>query len=182
MKLTQTSIPDVVILEPTVFGDARGFFIESYNKLLLEKNLGYPIDFVQDNHSLSAEKGTIRGLHFQTAPMAQLKLVRVVAGAILDVVVDIRKNSPTLGKWVAQELTAANKKQLLIPRGFAHAFCTLEPNTEVLYKTDNYYSRAHDRGILWNDPALNIAWPTASPILSEKDKTLPLFSKIELME
>ncbi|TDF96217.1 dTDP-4-dehydrorhamnose 3,5-epimerase [Paenibacillus piri] len=179
MKILPTEIKDVVIIEPSVFGDNRGFFMESYNSASF-KQAGIDYNFIQDNHSLSAEPGVLRGLHYQLNPKAQTKLVRVAAGAIYDVVVDIRKNSPTFGQWGGVILSAANKRQLLVPIGFAHGFCTLVPNTEVLYKVDEYYSSEHDRGIAWNDPALGIDWPTTTPILSEKDTKHPLLKDADM--
>jgi dTDP-4-dehydrorhamnose 3,5-epimerase len=179
MKVTETSLPGVLLIEPKVFGDHRGFFMECYNKKLFA-DYGLEFDFTQDNHSLSQQAGTIRGLHFQLNPKAQTKLVRVTRGAIYDVVVDIRKGSPTFGKWQGFILSADNKRQLLVPKGFAHGFCTLVENTEVQYKVDEYYSPEHDRGILWNDPALGIDWPTANPILSDKDTKHPLLADAEI--
>lgn len=152
--------------------------MESYNQDTLLKH-GIDTVFIQDNHSLSAMEGTLRGLHYQLAPKAQTKLVRVTAGAVFDVVVDLRKGSPTYGQWESFMLSAANKLQLLVPKGFAHGFCTLQPNTEVQYKVDCYYSPAHDRGISWSDPFLNIAWPAEQPVLSERDKHHPLFHVAE---
>ncbi|MED0676152.1 dTDP-4-dehydrorhamnose 3,5-epimerase [Aneurinibacillus thermoaerophilus] len=179
MQRIETKFQDVVLLEPKVFGDGRGFFMESYNKAVLEV-LGIHIDFVQDNQSLSREAGVLRGLHYQLNPKAQTKLVRVLTGAIYDVVVDIRKNSPTFGQWEAFILSEENKRQLLVPKGFAHGFCTLVPNTQVFYKVDEYYSPEHDRGIAWDDAALNIPWPTSEPILSEKDKCHPVLAEAEI--
>lgn len=176
MQITKTKFDGVYIIEPDIFGDHRGFFMESYNQKKW-RELGIRYEFVQDNHSLSAQVGTIRGLHYQLNPKAQSKLVRVVAGAIYDVVVDIRKNSSTFGEWIGVTLSAENKHQLLVPKGFAHGFCTIEPHTEVLYKVDEYYSPEHDRGILWNDPAIGIEWPTQIPILSEKDQNHPVLAK-----
>lgn len=169
-----TAIPDVTIITPKRIGDHRGFFAETYNRQRFA-DAGIRIEFVQDNHSLSASAGTVRGLHFQSEPFAQAKLVRVVRGRILDVVVDIRRSSPTYGKHVAVELSAENGRQLFIPTGFAHGFCTLEPNSEIEYKVSAYYSAAHDHGVLWNDPALGIAWPidTGKAILSDKDRSHP---------
>ena len=179
MKLIQTAIPGVVVLEPEVFGDRRGFFMESYNARRF-RELGIDVTFVQDNHSLSVEAGVIRGLHYQLPPKAQTKLVRVVAGAIYDVAVDLRRGSPTFGKWTGVILSSANQRQLLVPKGFAHGFCTLVPNTEVLYKVDEYYAPELDRGIRWNDPALGIDWPVAEPILSDRDRGHPLLEEAEL--
>src|SRR3954471_6373326 len=158
MQCILTEIPDVKVLLPKKFGDARGFFSETYSRKLLQECAGIDRDFVQDNHSLSAEAGVVRGLHYQLAPMAQDKLVRVVRGAILDVAVDIRKGSPTFGKHVSAVISAANWRQILVPIGFAHGFVTLEENTEVIYKVTNYYSPQHERGIRWNDPQLGIDW------------------------
>ncbi|WP_314590269.1 dTDP-4-dehydrorhamnose 3,5-epimerase [Paenibacillus terrigena] len=179
MNVIDTKLQGVRIIEPAVHGDHRGFFMESYNS---EKFREYDMDylFMQDNHSLSVEKGVIRGLHYQLNPKAQTKLVRCVAGAIYDVVVDIRRKSPTFGEWIGVHLSAENKRQLLVPQGFAHAFCTTEPNTEVLYKVDELYSPEHDRGILWNDPALGIDWPTDQPILSDKDTKHPLLRDADI--
>lgn len=172
MKLINTTFEDAFILEPNIFGDHRGFFMESYNAKMFEE-FGLSYAFIQDNHSLSVEAGTLRGLHYQLDPYAQTKLVRVVRGAIYDVIVDIRKDSPTYGQWQGYIITEENKRQLLVPRGFAHGFCTLVKKTEVLYKVDNFYSAQHDRGIQWNDPQLNIDWPVKEPILSEKDSMHP---------
>ncbi|OCT11118.1 dTDP-4-dehydrorhamnose 3,5-epimerase [Paenibacillus pectinilyticus] len=179
MKITTTALKGLVMIEPDVHADHRGFFMESYHAAKLAA-LGISISFVQDNHSLSEEVGVLRGLHYQLNPHAQTKLVRVIAGAIYDVAVDIRPSSPTFGKWVGVTLSAANKQQLLVPQGFAHGFCTLEPRTQVQYKVDSYYSPAHDRGILWSDPAIGITWPTSSPILSVKDEKHPLLQDAEV--
>jgi dTDP-4-dehydrorhamnose 3,5-epimerase len=174
MQVEETAIPAVKIVTPKKHGDARGFFSEVYSLDAFEK-AGLPLTFVQDNHSYSAAKGVLRGLHFQTPPFAQDKLVRVARGAILDVAVDIRRSSPTFGKHVAVELSAENWRQLLIPIGFAHAFITLMPDVEVLYKTTAPYSAAHDRGIAWDDPAIGIVWPSppGGPVLSDKDRKWP---------
>ncbi|MCG7408983.1 dTDP-4-dehydrorhamnose 3,5-epimerase [Paenibacillus sp. ACRRX] len=179
MKVTHTTLNDVWILEPTVHVDDRGFFMESYHSSRLH-DLGIDITFVQDNHSLSVVQGTLRGLHYQLAPKAQTKLVRVLVGEIWDVAVDIRPHSSQFGQWTGVKLSAENKLQLLIPAGFAHGFCTLTPYAEVLYKVDNYYSPELDRGIRWNDSTLNIPWPSSSPILSDKDERLPLLVDAEL--
>ncbi|UOE55158.1 dTDP-4-dehydrorhamnose 3,5-epimerase [Cytobacillus oceanisediminis] len=176
MKKIKTNLPGVFLLEPVVFGDHRGFFMESYNSSVF-KELGITSEFIQDNHSLSQPSGTLRGLHYQLEPKAQTKLVRVTRGAIYDVILDIRKGSPTYGKWQGFILTSENKRQLLVPKGFAHGFCTLVENTEVQYKVDELYSAAHDRGIAWNDPFLSIDWPTANPILSEKDQNHPILTE-----
>jgi dTDP-4-dehydrorhamnose 3,5-epimerase len=174
MTFTRTSIPDVIIIEPTVHGDARGYFVETFRADKLESFLGYKINFCQDNESKSS-KGVLRGLHYQLSPFAQTKLVRVIQGRVLDVAVDIRKSSPTFGQYVAVELSAENKKQLLVPRGFAHGFVVLEDNTIFAYKVDNYYSPQCDRGIAFNDPSLNIDWILNYDELnlSTKDKTQP---------
>ncbi len=172
-------IPDLVLVTPARFGDDRGFFSETYNDLAFAE-LGIAARFVQDNHSLSRNKGVVRGLHFQAPPHAQGKLVRVVRGSILDVAVDIRQGSPTFGKHVLVELSAANWRQLWVPVGFAHAFCTLEEDTEVIYKVTDYYAPECDAGIIWNDPDLGIAWPVsaAQALLSAKDTTLPRLADI----
>ena len=157
MQFIRTAIPDVVIIEPKVHGDSRGYFVETFRQDKLEEFLGYKINFCQDNESKSS-KGVLRGLHYQLPPHAQTKLVRVISGRVLDVAVDIRKNSPTFGKYVAVELSGENKKQLLIPRGFAHGFVVLEDDTVFAYKVDNYYSPQCDRGIAFDDKNLNIDW------------------------
>ncbi|MBV1703275.1 MAG: dTDP-4-dehydrorhamnose 3,5-epimerase [Hyphomicrobiales bacterium] len=169
-----TAIPAVKIVTPRKFGDARGFFSEVHNRHALAAE-GVDLDFVQDNQSYSAEMGTLRGLHFQSPPMAQDKLIRCLRGAILDVAVDIRTGSPTYGRHVAVELSADNWRQLLVPKGFLHGFLTLTPDVEVLYKVTAHYSAAHDMGVAWDDPDLAIAWPKLDrpPILSDKDAKLP---------
>lgn len=179
MKIIETGLDGVLILEPKVFGDSRGYFSETWNAGTLQK-LGIEIDFVQDNQSLSSVPGTIRGLHYQLPPAPQTKLVRVITGAIYDVAVDIRRGSPTFGKWVGAILTSDNHRQLLIPQGFAHGFCTLVPNTVVTYKVDAYYNADKDRGILWNDPTIGIDWPVSEPMLSEKDKQHPVLADAEV--
>ncbi|GBG08145.1 dTDP-4-dehydrorhamnose 3,5-epimerase [Paenibacillus agaridevorans] len=180
MKLINTELDGVIIIEPTVHGDHRGWFMETYSDSRL-KALGIDITFVQDNHSFSASKGTLRGLHYQLNPKAQSKLVRCTRGSIFDVAVDIRKGSSTFGQWFGVELTEENKKQLFIPQGFAHGFMTLTDDVEVQYKVDEGYSQAHDRGIRWNDLAINIQWPeSALPILSEKDEKAPLLEEAEV--
>ncbi|MDO8297955.1 MAG: dTDP-4-dehydrorhamnose 3,5-epimerase [Caulobacter sp.] len=172
MQIDDFSIQGLKLITPKKFCDDRGFFSETYNRRLLEER-GIAYDFVQDNQSLSRETGTVRGLHFQTPPRDQVKLVRVVRGSILDVAVDVRVGSPTYGQHVAVELSAENWKQLLIPVGFAHGFCTLEPDTEIAYKVTDYYSAECDGGILWNDAALGIDWPgVAGSQLSSKDAAL----------
>lgn len=175
MNVINTHIPDVLILEPKVFGDERGFFFESFNQKSFEQAIGRHVEFVQDNHSCSS-KGVLRGLHYQLAPYAQAKLVRCLRGSIYDVAVDIRENSPTFGKWVGVELSASNKKQIWIPEGFAHGFIALEDNSEILYKTNNYYSKECERAIIWNDEHLNIEWPLEPNTISEKDFQAPTFS------
>ena len=174
MEILTTEIPGVLLLKATRFDDDRGFFSETFRSSWLEDE-GLSLEFVQDNHSLSAGVGTVRGLHFQIPPFAQDKLIRVVRGAILDVAVDIRRGSPTYGGHVAAELSAANWRQLLVPRGFAHGFCTLEADTEVFYKVTDFYAPDHDMGLLWNDPALGIPWPVSSDaaVLSDKDRQHP---------
>jgi len=178
VKFIKTNLVDAYIFEPDVFGDHRGFFMETYNARLFKEN-GFSFDFIQDNHALSGEAGTIRGLHYQLDPYAQTKLLRVTKGAVYDVIVDIRTGSPTYGKWEGFILSEDNKRQLLVPKGFAHGYCTLVQNTEVQYKVDNYYSPEHDRGISWDDPQLNIPWPTSNPILSEKDKRHPHLTDVD---
>lgn len=174
MIVDETELPGVKVVSPTKHGDARGFFSEVYNRSAWE-SAGLRFDFVQDNHSFSAAIGTLRGLHFQIPPFAQDKLIRVGRGRIVDVAVDIRRSSPTFGTYVTVELSAANWRQLLVPIGFAHGFVTLEPDTEVLYKTTAGYSPAHDRGIAWNDPDIGIPWPlpNTGPMLSAKDRGWP---------
>jgi len=179
MNVTPLKLTDAFVLEPVVHGDHRGFFMESYNDLLFKQH-GITYNFIQDNQSLSAEAGVLRGLHYQLNPKAQTKLIRVLTGAIYDVIVDIRKSSPTFGRWVGVILSEHNHRQLLVPKGFAHGFCTLVPNTQVLYKVDEYYSPENDRGILWNDPALGIDWPTSNPTLSDKDQRHPLLKDAEM--
>jgi dTDP-4-dehydrorhamnose 3,5-epimerase len=179
MIVTKTSLDGVLMLSPKKHGDHRGFFSETYNKKTLAE-AGIDLDFVQDNHSLSVEVGVVRGLHFQSPPYSQCKLIRVVKGKILDVAVDLRRSSPTFKQHVAVELSEEAWNQLLVPVGFAHGFVTLAPNTEVVYKVTNYYSQAHDLGVRWNDPSLNIPWPVTddTAILSPKDKALPLVDQV----
>ena len=174
MKFTRTDIPDVVIIEPKVHGDERGYFVETFRADKLEAFLGYKINFCQDNESKSS-RGVLRGLHYQLHPAAQTKLVRVIKGRVLDVAVDIRKGSPTFGKHVSVELSQENKKQLLVPRGFAHGFVVLEDDTIFAYKVDNFYSPENDRGIAFDDEALGIDWkvPQEEFLLSQKDKLQP---------
>ena len=174
MQFTKTNIPDIIIIEPKVHGDKRGYFMETFKKDTLEEFLGYKIEFCQDNESKSS-KGVLRGLHYQLPPFAQTKLVRVIKGRVLDIAVDIRVGSPTFGKHIAIELNEQNKKQLLIPRGFAHGFIVLSDEAIFSYKVDNYYNPKHDRGILFNDKDLNINWklPDNEIQLSSKDKIQP---------
>lgn len=170
MLVIRTAIPDVLVIEPKVFGDDRGFFFESFNAGRFKEMTGLDVGFVQDNHSKS-QKNVLRGLHYQIAPKAQGKLVRVVAGAVFDVAVDLRKDSKTYGHWTGELLSAENKRQLWIPPGLAHGFLTLTETAEFLYKTTDYYSPEHECCIAWNDPEIGIAWPlTAEPVLSGKDK------------
>lgn len=179
MKIIPMEIEGVYLIEPIVHQDSRGFFMESYNEqIFIEKGLHYK--FIQDNHALSREAGVIRGLHYQLAPKAQTKLIRATAGAIYDVVVDIREGSDTFGKWIGVILSEENKRQLLIPKGFAHGYCTLTTNTQVIYKVDEFYSPEHDRGIAWNDINLSIDWPVSNPILSAKDKNHPELVNAEI--
>jgi len=180
MQFTRTKIEDVIIIEPTVHGDERGYFVETFRQDKLEEFLGYKINFCQDNESKSS-RGVLRGLHYQLAPTAQTKLVRVIQGKVLDVAVDIRKGSPTFGKYVAVELTSENKHQLLVPRGFAHGFVVLEDDTIFAYKVDNYYSPENDRGIAFDDESLGIEWQIAHNELnlSAKDKVQPKLSETD---
>lgn len=173
MKVTKTALHDVYVIEPKIFGDHRGWFMENYSKIKLAE-AGVDCNFVQDNQSFSAYKGTLRGLHFQLNPKAQAKIVRCIKGAILDVAVDIRRGSPLYKKWVAVELTAENKKQVFIPKGFAHGFLTLTDDVEVLYKADEYYAPECDRNILYNDPEIGVEWGSGEFILSDKDRKAPL--------
>jgi dTDP-4-dehydrorhamnose 3,5-epimerase len=185
LKATRLAIPDVILLEPARHRDHRGFFSETYSKRALS-DAGIGVDFVQDNHSLSRERGVVRGLHFQTAPTPQDKLVRVPRGAVFDVAVDLRHGSPTFGKWVGAILSGENWHQLFVPKGFAHGFCTLEPDSELLYKVSDYYAPECDRGVAWDDPDIGIDWPIKpeEAVLSEKDakqprlKALPAYFKI----
>lgn len=170
MKLVKTKLNGVYIIEPQVFGDERGWFMETYSKIKIPE---ITCDFIQDNHSYSKEKGTLRGIHFQNGEYAQAKLVRAVRGTVLDVVVDLRKGSPTYKEWIAVELSAENKKQLFIPRGFGHGFLTLTNDVEFVYKADNYYNHENDRSIRFDDPDIGIDWGINNPILSDKDKIAP---------
>lgn len=171
-------IAGLILVEPKKFGDHRGFFSETYNRARLAA-AGFDAEFIQDNHALSGEAGTLRGVHFQSPPFAQDKLVRVVRGRILDVAVDIRKGSPTFGDHAAVELSAENWRQLLVPAGFGHGYLTLEPGTEVIYKVTAPYAPDNDHGFLWSDPALGIDWGIAAPILSDKDRALPVLAAID---
>ena len=177
MKFTLQSIADVVLIEPTVHGDDRGYFVETFRQDLFEEALGYQVNFVQDNEYKST-KGVLRGLHYQLPPYAQAKLVRVIEGSVLDVAVDIRKSSPTFGQHVSVELTAANKRQLFVPHGFAHGFVVLSDSATFAYKVDNYYAPEYDRGIVFDDAKLGIDWQLPIEVLqlSDRDKTHPLLS------
>lgn len=177
MNVIETKIPGVLIIEPDVHGDHRGYFMETYSKKKYEE-IGIDVEFVQDNMSFSAQKGTLRGLHWQNAPMAQSKLVSCTKGTVIDVAVDIRKGSPTYKQWVSVELSAESKRQFFIPQGFAHGFLTLSDDVEFRYKVDNFYSKEHDRGIRYDDPTIGVDWGGLlngiEPVLSEKDKNGPL--------
>ena len=173
MNIIKTNLNDVLILEPKIFGDERGWFMESWSDRML-KDAGIDISFVQDNHSFSAVKGTLRGLHYQLNPMCQAKLIRCTRGELWDVAVDIRKGSPQYGQWTGVHLSAENKRQVLVPRGFAHGFITLTDDVEVQYKADNYYAPECDGNIRWNDPDIGIEWPIEPVILSPKDAAAPL--------
>ena len=183
MKFTSLSVPDVVLIEPKVFGDSRGFFLESFKQDLFNEATGTHYEFIQDNHSRSS-KGVLRGLHYQLPPYAQGKLVRVITGAVFDVAVDIRRSSPTFGKWVGAELTAENHKQLWIPPGFAHGFVVLSETADFVYKTTAYYAPQTDRGVLWNDAEIGIKWPELDiPFsLSDKDQKQPGLAAAEVFE
>jgi dTDP-4-dehydrorhamnose 3,5-epimerase len=179
MRVVPTAIPDVKLVVPARHGDARGFFSETWNRRDFEA-AGLVADWVQDNHARSRDRGVLRGLHFQVGAAAQTKLVRVTRGSIFDVAVDLRRSSPTFGRFVTVTLSAEEWNQLYVPRGFAHGYCTLEPDTEVVYKVDAYYAPALDRGVLWNDPDLAVPWPVsgAEALLSEKDRKLPHLSAL----
>lgn len=174
MKVTQTVIADVLVIEPRVFGDARGFFFESFHQRAFDDAVGHPVTFVQDNHSRSS-KGVLRGLHYQQAPHAQGKLVRVVRGAVFDVAVDIRRTSPTYGRWAGMELSEENHRQMWIPPGLAHGFLVLSDSADFLYKTTDYYAPELEGAVRWDDPTLGIAWPLSgtAPIVSAKDAAAP---------
>lgn len=177
MNIVRTAIPDLLILEPQVFGDARGFFLESWSQRRFDAAVGHPVNFVQDNHSRSA-RGVLRGLHFQLPPHAQGKLVRVVQGCVFDVAVDIRRSSPTFGRWVGVELSADNHRQFWIPPGFAHGFTVLSDTADFLYKTTDFHAPQAEGAVRWNDPALGIEWPDAGVprLLSAKDEAAPLLA------
>jgi dTDP-4-dehydrorhamnose 3,5-epimerase len=179
MEFTKTNLEGVLVVEPRVFGDHRGWFMETYSEAAFSK-YGLNLAFVQDNHSFSAAKGTLRGLHYQLNPKAQTKLVRCTKGAIYDVAVDIRRGSPTYGEWFGTELSAENKKQLLIPKGFGHGFMTITEDVEVQYKVDELYAPECDGGILWSDPDIGIDWPLdIQPVLSAKDEKAPRLADVE---
>ena len=173
LKVIETDIPEVRIIEPEYFLDSRGYFCETYSSRAFA-DIGITTVFVQDNHSYSALKGTIRGHHFQNNPKSQAKLVRCVRGIILDVAVDLRKNSPTYKRWVSAELSEENHRQMLIPSGFSHGFMTLADHCEVFYKVDEFYHKEYDRSIIWNDPEIAVNWGIADPVLSDKDRNAPL--------
>lgn len=179
LSVEPTAIPEVKIVTPERLGDQRGFFSETYHRQRYTE-AGINMEFVQDNHSMSTAVGTIRGLHFQSGRFAQAKLIRVIRGKIQDIVVDLRHTSPTYGRHVAVELSAENGRQLFVPIGFAHGFCTLEPNTEIYYKVSAYYSAAHDHGLAWDDPTLGIAWTVepARAVLSDKDRKHPSLAEL----
>lgn len=182
MKITETKIKGVLIIDPDVHGDHRGYFMETYSKQKYEE-FGITVDFVQDNMSFSAQRGTLRGLHWQNAPMAQSKLVSCTRGTVIDVAVDIRKGSPTYGEWVSVELSEENKRQFFIPQGFAHGFLTLTDNVEFRYKVDNFYSKEQDRGIRYDDPTANVDWGKLlngiEPVLSDKDMNGPTLKEAD---
>lgn len=176
MELKETKLKGVYVIKPFVFGDTRGWFMESWSEKKLAE-AGIDVDFLQDNHSFSAQKGTLRGLHYQLNPMSQAKLLRCTRGRMYDVAVDIRKGSPQYGQWVGVEMSAENKKQLFIPRGFAHGFITLTDDVEVQYKADNYYAPDCEGNIRWDDPEIGVQWPIQPAILSDKDKSAPLLKE-----
>ena len=182
MKVTDTCLSEVKVIEPTVFEDERGLFFESFNQHRFEEAIGYRVTFVQDNHSKST-KGVLRGLHYQLPPKAQGKLVRVVQGEVFDVAVDIRQSSPTFGQWVGETLSAVNKKQLWIPKGFAHGFLTLADSAELLYKTTDYYAPECERSIRWDDESIGIKWPTVlSPLVANRDFNANPLTNAELFK
>jgi dTDP-4-dehydrorhamnose 3,5-epimerase len=182
MKAIATAIPDVLVIEPAVFGDARGFFFESWNRRSFAKLIGRDVDFVQDNHSASG-RGVLRGLHYQVR-QAQGKLVRVVSGEVFDVVVDLRRSSPTFGRWVGEHLSAANHRMLWVPAGFAHGFLVLSESADFLYKSTDYYAPEHERTLLWNDPAVGVQWPLdgVTPLLKPKDAAGTALAAAETFE
>ncbi|RPI15804.1 MAG: dTDP-4-dehydrorhamnose 3,5-epimerase [Lysobacterales bacterium] len=182
MQVTPTDLPEVLLLEPRVFGDERGFFMESYNQQAFRQATGLDVDFVQDNHSRSA-RGVLRGLHFQRPPRAQGKLVRVTAGRVFDVAVDVRRSSPRFGRWTGVELAAGNHRQLWIPPGFAHGFLVLSDSADFLYKTTDYYSPPDEGSVLWSDPAIGIEWPTTGIdiVLSAKDAAAPSLAEAQVL-
>ena len=180
MLIRSMTLPEVLLVEPKIFPDERGFFMESFNRAAFAEAAGREVDFVQDNHSLSV-KGVLRGLHYQLPPHAQGKLIRTVVGEIFDVAVDLRRGSPTFGRWVGERLSAENRRQLWIPEGFAHGFLTLSDRAEVLYKASAYYAPASERSLAWDDPAIGIEWPPESrPLLSTKDAEAPRLEAAEL--
>ncbi|EOX3821742.1 MULTISPECIES: dTDP-4-dehydrorhamnose 3,5-epimerase [Enterobacter] len=182
MNIVKTKIPEVIIFEPKVFGDSRGFFLESYNKKIFDEAIGRSVEFVQDNHSES-QRGVLRGLHYQLDPFSQGKLVRCVAGEVFDVAVDLRRSSPTFGQWEGVILSAENKRQFWIPEGFAHGFLTLSERAQFLYKATNYYAPKTERCIKWDDPDLNIEWPTINDIqLSQKDLAGEFFAEAQVYD
>lgn len=179
MKATPTAIPEVLVVEPRVFGDERGFFFESWNERAFSGLVGRDVRFVQDNHS-SSSRGVLRGLHYQVAPHPQGKLVRVTLGEVFDVAVDLRRASPTFGRWVGERLSAENRRMLWIPEGFAHGFLVLSERAEFLYKATDYYSPGHERALAWNDPAVGIDWPLdAEPVLKARDASAPRLDRAE---
>lgn len=180
MEVKTTNIPGVLLLKPRCFPDARGYFVETYNARAA-REAGLAAEFVQDNQALSLKRGTVRALHFQLPPKAQAKLVRVIRGSVYDVAVDLRAGSPHYGRWVSATLTAQGGEQIFVPRGFAHGYCTLEADTEVAYKVDDYYAPECERGLVWDDPTLGIAWPVAAAdaVLSDKDRKLPRFADFD---
>ncbi len=180
VEVRSLDIPEVKLVETRRFSDERGYFTECWNRAAFAE-AGLGLDFCQDNQSLSRHSGTVRGLHFQSPPRAQAKLVRVLQGSVFDVAVDLRRGSPSFGRWVSAELSAENGRQILIPKGFAHGFCTLEPDTIVSYRVDDFYDKACDLGLLWNDPDLGIPWPVShdAGVLSEKDRKLPSLTELE---
>lgn len=178
MRSIPLEIPDVIVIEPDIYRDERGFFFESFNQNKFEKAIGQKINFIQDNHSRS-KKGVLRGLHYQISPKAQGKLIRVISGEIFDVAVDLRKSSPTFGKWVCEVLSSENKKQMWIPEGFAHGFLSLTEDTEVLYKTTEFYEKAYEKTIIWNDETIKIDWPLKKVLLSHRDSQARAFKDRE---